>query len=462
MFEFGRELRRLFKADAFKDGLTGGDASLLELLDIDLLRAEGRAADIAAGRISARDRAQRHLEAARVWREIARRTGDVAALRKAASAAEQAVAGFDRDHRLSAWAAARCEQAGTGLLGADLFGDDGLNAAADVALEQARTASAGGLAGALAGAGRAVIEARALRRIGNRDQALAAAARFDAAIVELDAHGRRRPVARLFAAQARMDRAEFLGACGARLKEPMLLRMAIDGAKLAVRKLDPAYEPLSWARAEVMRLSAEAALACLDMEIAAIAEAVNGLVSVLETLTRDHSPLDWASAQAALADALQMLGDATDSDGAFEQAAGAYARVLTVLDRTPSLPVRAEVAYQHALCLARRAELAADLDGLMQAETALRTELATSNPMKDPVGWAVRQLSLASLYEARATLSGRDRGDRGRAGLALAVALEVFEEHGLRSLSDETGRAIERSKRSSPAQAPAGRGNSRP
>src|SRR5580698_10853040 len=100
MFEFGREFRRLFKADNFKDGLTGGDASLLELLDLDLLRVEARAADVAAGRISAKDKAQRYLEAARVWREIARRTGDVASLRKAASAAEQAADGFDRDHRL--------------------------------------------------------------------------------------------------------------------------------------------------------------------------------------------------------------------------------------------------------------------------------------------------------------------------------------------------------------------------
>ncbi len=56
MFEFGREFRRLFKPESFKDGLTGGDASLLELLDLDLLRVEGRAADVAAGRISAKDR----------------------------------------------------------------------------------------------------------------------------------------------------------------------------------------------------------------------------------------------------------------------------------------------------------------------------------------------------------------------------------------------------------------------
>ncbi len=458
MFEFGREFRRLFKAEAFKDGLTGGDASLLELLDLDLLRVEGRAADVAAGRISAKDRPQRYLEAARVWREIARRTGDVACLRKAASAAEQAAAGFDREHRLAAWASARCEQAGIGLLGADLVGDDGLNAAAAVALEQAQ-AAAGGVTAALAAVGRACVEARALRAIGNLSQALAAAARFDIPILELEGHGRRRAAGRLLAAQARVERAEFLAACGTRLKEPMPLRMAIDGAKLAAKRLDPAYEPLSWVRAEAVRWASEAALAALDIDIAAIAKAVNGLVAALETVNRDQSPLDWASLQAALAGALQMLGEATDSDGAFGQAAGAYSRVLVVIDRLPSLPGRAEVVYQRALCLARRAELAADLKGLRRAENELRAELAAGNPNKDPVGWAVRQLSLASLHEARATISGRDRGDRQRAALGLAMALEVFKEHGQRSLADEASRMLERSKRPWPAQAPSdGRG----
>ena len=46
MFEFGRELRRFFSAPAVppKDGMTGGDACLLELLDMKMLRAEGKAA----------------------------------------------------------------------------------------------------------------------------------------------------------------------------------------------------------------------------------------------------------------------------------------------------------------------------------------------------------------------------------------------------------------------------------
>ena len=459
MFEFGREFRRLFRADSFKDGLTGGDASLLELLDLDLLRVEGRAADVAAGRISAKDRPQRYLEAARVWREIARRTGDVVSLRKAASAAEQAAAGFDRDRRLAAWAAARCEQAGIGLLGAELVGDEGLNAAAAVALEQAQSSAGSSAIAALAATGRAAVEARALRSIGNMKQALAAAARFDAPILELETHGRRRAAGRLLAAQASVDRAEFLAACGTRLKEPMLLRMAIDGAKLAARKLDPAYEPLSWARAETVRWASEASAAALDIDIAAIAKAVNGLVAVLETLTRDQSPLDWAGVQVALAVALQMLGEATDSDGAFGQAAGAYSRVLVVLDRLPNPPARAEVVYQRALCLARRAELAADLKGLRRAENELRAELAAGKPNTDPVGWAVRQLSLSSLHEARAAISGRDRGDRQRAALGLTLALDVFKEHGLPSLAEQTLQALERSKQPWPVQVtPAGRG----
>ena len=56
MFEFGRDLKRLFGVDAdskgaWREGLTGGDTSLLELLDLRLLNNEARSADVLAGRI---------------------------------------------------------------------------------------------------------------------------------------------------------------------------------------------------------------------------------------------------------------------------------------------------------------------------------------------------------------------------------------------------------------------------
>src|SRR5579872_5216073 len=176
MFEFGRELKRFFRADALKDGLTGGDASLLELLDLDLLRAEGKAADVAAGRISAKDRPQRQLEAARVWREIARRTGDAAALRKAAALAEQAAAGFGRDVRPKRWAAARAEQALAALAGSALYGDEGLDAAADFAFLEAQKSAGATLPALVAHVGRSVVEARGAVAHGDREAALRAAA----------------------------------------------------------------------------------------------------------------------------------------------------------------------------------------------------------------------------------------------------------------------------------------------
>src|SRR6185503_12416542 len=144
MFELGREFMKLFAGDrprSVADGLTGGDSALLELLDLSMLQTEARSADVAAGRVGCTDRAQRRLDAAVVWREVARRSGDVVALRKAAATAETALAAFDPARRADGWARARVEQGLCGLLGAELFGDPGLNAAAASAFREARAAA---------------------------------------------------------------------------------------------------------------------------------------------------------------------------------------------------------------------------------------------------------------------------------------------------------------------------------
>ena len=67
---------------------------------------------------------------------------------------------------------------------------------------------------------------------------------------------------------------------------------------------------MSWARATTLRSMAMIALADLDGEVGQIAEAMNQLVQVLEHVARDHSPLDWARAQVAMAAALQLLAEA--------------------------------------------------------------------------------------------------------------------------------------------------------
>jgi len=444
MFEFSRELKRLFSSDGPRDGLTGGHASLLELLDLNLLRGEARAADIAAGRISAKDPAQRSLEAARVWRELSRRTGDAVALRKAASAAERAAEGFERDGRTRAWAQARCEQAIIAMTGVDLFGDEGLAAAARFALDDVAFKAAGSAASALVAGRIARLDAGPALRGGDAAAAVTAAAGFDKPIAALEALLRGRAAAKADIIELRCDRAEMLLAAGSRLRDADLLRHALDQADAMIGRLDATYEPVSWVRAQELRAAALVALGEVQGEITPITDAVAALADAVDLIGSHHSPLDWARVQHALALALQALGEASDSDRAFDQAISCFDRALWVLKDHSSLSLRAVAAGNRAACMARRAELIGDLDALDEAAEALKIELAALSPARDPVLWAISQVNLARLYETRMIIRGPSRGEIAATATALTSALDVFGEFGLRSLSDEAGRALER------------------
>lgn len=439
MFEFGRELKRIFGAQGgwrpARDGLAGGDSALLELLDLSLLRNEGKAADVAAGRISAKDKPQRRLEAAIVWREVARRSGDAATLRKAAAQAEAAATAFDRERRPDGWARARCEQAFCALLGAELFGEEGLNAAAEIAFREAREAARGGLAAPLAEVGLALIEGRRRMSLGDAQAARVTAARFSAPIAALQALTRRCSAAHLLIAEARTLRADMLAGWGARLKDPDILQMALNEAADVADGLDGAYEPLAHARAAALRGQVLALMGEVSGDIEQILEAVTCLADVVEDMARDHSPLDWARMQAALGLALQILGEATAGERAFEQAVTCYERAGLVLSDAPALALRAEASNGRALCLARSAELSGDLAVLDAAEAAFKIELAHRRAGVDPVSWALAQVNLARIYEARLDITGKDRGERASAALALQAALDVFAEEGLRSFT---------------------------
>ncbi|HUO23580.1 MAG TPA: hypothetical protein VMU59_13780 [Caulobacteraceae bacterium] len=444
MFEFSRELKRLLVTDGPRDGVTRGDASLLEVLDLTLLRAEARAADVAAGRVSARDPAQRRLDAAHVWRELARRTGDVIALRKAAESAEKAADGFKRDNRVKGWAAARCAQAEAAMLGAELYGDEGLNAAAATALADVRKAAPSSAAGAVACALQARLAAAQALAGTDPDAVRAAASGFDAPIAALEGHLRGRGVAKAEVAAVICDRAEVLMAAAARLKDYTLYEDAIRVLDRLALRLDPAYEPLTWTRARELAGAARAAIGEMHGLIEDIAAGVEAMVEALDAAGPNHSPLDWARLHHALALALQNLGEASDCDRAFEHALGAYDRALGSIRDQPALLLRAAMAHNRAGCLARRAEMAADPAMLDEAVNLLRCELAAAPPALDPVAWAVAQVNLARLYEARSALPGARKDGRSAAVLALSAALDVFGEHGLRTLSDQAARALAR------------------
>ena len=447
MFGFGRELRRLFGTEGtsvHRDGLTGGDVSLLELLDMRLLRQEAKAADIAAGRVSAKDPAQRRLEAAIIWREVARRSGDVQALRKAASTAEAAAGLFGRERRPGGWARARCEQASCALLGAELFGDDGLNAAADVAFREARAAARSGLSRPLAEIGMLAVEGRARLAGGDAQLAKVSAARFDAPIAGLKLLVRRSRDARLLLVEARLMRADLLLGWGARLGDRALLQQALADIETAGADLDVDHEPLSWARVVILRGQTLVLLGETGGLVETLIDGVNALAGALDDLTRDHSPMDWARLQTGLAQGLQALGEATTSERAYEQAVTCYDRATSVFKDSPALALRVLAASNRALCLARSAELSGDLAVLDAAEAAFRIELSNLSAGREPVTWAMLQVNLARLYESRMEITGRDRGERAAATTALSAAHEVFTEQGLRSLSLLASDALER------------------
>ena len=82
---------------------------------------------------------------------------------------------------------------------------------------------------------------------------------------------------------------------------------------------------------------------------------------------------------------------------------------------------------------------------LAEAETVFRADLAGRVAGRDPVGWAVVQVALARRYQARAALQG-DAGELADAAFALTEALEVFTDHGQRSLAQIALAALERAK----------------
>ena len=445
MFEFGRELRRLFSGVRgvvpIRDGLTGGDVALLELIDFKMLKAEAKAADVAAGRISAKDRPRRLLEAAMVWRELARRCGDAAALRKSAANAERAAEAFHAAHRQQGWARARLEQARAALAGAELFGDQGLEAAAERAGTEAQRV--GGVAGAMAAAMLAEIRTRRSAGTGSLTEVRAAARTFNDPIAMLESAGRREGVLKLAGAEARLARAQMLVGAGLRLKDEGLLRAAIGDLSAATERLDPTYEPLTLARIALAKASAKAALAELDGDVARLAKAITELASALDALGRDQSPLDWARGQTALAQVLSQLGEATANEAAFAKAIACYDRASLVLKDAPGLLLRAEVATGRGLCLARSAELTGDLKGLEKAEAAFKAELAAGPHHANPVAWAMLQVQLGQVYATRLALTGQDHGERAAAALAFQGALEVFAEEGLRSLTAVAAEGLE-------------------
>ena len=417
------------------------ESGRLELLD--LAAVKQLLQGLSTPPLAAEARAAQALEQATLLRELARRTGERSWLAQSASAANRAARHAGPDTRL--FAAARLQYALGALAGSDLFADADGEADAAAALAEAE-AALGCAPGRLNGPGlvRARLGARSALVRGDREAVMAAATRFEDAAGALEARVRATGAGEPEWAAALCERGELMIAYGQTRKEAGLLdRSSRDLASVAAR-LDPTRLPLSWMRAETLHGTALRALGETTGEAALLKDAAHAFAGAWDAIPVGHSPLDRARAAHGLGLTLHALGEASGEQRAFASAQVAFDQALSEAGSAAG-PFRSIAAYDRAACLARRAERSGDVVALSEAEAAFRADLAARQAERDPVAWAVVQVALARIYEARADLAG-DTSGIVDAAFALSEALDVFRERGLRTLSDVALTALERLK----------------
>jgi tetratricopeptide (TPR) repeat protein len=440
MFGLNRQVRKLIEEQggALRDGLSADDMSLVEVLPLAMLLKEAAEADDTAGRASGRKRSQLRLDAAILWREVTRRSGEVRALSRAAFSAEGALELYGV--RSAGWARARCEQAFAALLGAELFGDGRLLDSAETAFRDSLSGPRRGLVAPLAEIGLLALSGRRALATGDAQAARVAAARFAQPIADLKAMASRIRAARMLSVDGHILRAEMLCEWGSRLADAPLLRASVRDTLSAA---SPDFEPLTIARIGFARARAQIALGEVEGDAEPAIAGVNLMSSVLSDLTLEHSPLDRAQGEYVLGLGHEVLGDLAGDARSFERAISAFDRALSITSRRDGLVLRAKAAAHRALCMARAAEISGDVAVLNSAERAFRKELANGLVVRDRESWALLQLNLARLLLARLEITRKDRGERAGARAALSSALDVLSDQGLRSLGRSAVRTLE-------------------
>lgn len=432
MFEFGRELRRIFR----NQGRVDTDPSLYELLNLKLLITQGRALDIEGGRVSTKNRFAPYLEAAQIWREYARRTGDPAAVRRAANAAENA----GKDARTAIEGAqAVLEQALTCILSVDLFETWELLASAEKLLAEGRVAAADDEALRIRfNRAEGMLAARLAMRQGIADDlepALLAMSHIDRAIERADQQMRKTGAARdrIDASIARFERADLLMLVGLDRSDASLMDAVMKDFEALRVRLDAAYEPVTHARVVLRLAQATIWKGQIEGRPDVIGDGIALLTRDEEPVDYEHSPLDWVEHRHVLAMGLQALAEVTMNQEIYDKAMAVYDQALKRPLQKP-LRLRAEIVNNRAACLARHAELKGDLRSLDKAELTFKDELRGVRAGDDPVSWAILQTNLARLYVARGDITGFMM-ERAEAAYALEAAHDIFVEHGMKSLS---------------------------
>lgn len=400
MFEFGRDLRRLFAQARESE-----DLGWLELIGVDLLAKEARREAIDAGRVSCARPVPAWLRASALWREHARRTGRADSRARALDAAETAErAARSADDR----AAAALSLALGHMTVFDLCGG-----AQSLERAEAQAAGAGSerLRGGLSAQVAAVQARLTLRRArldGGLEALLDAAALMDAAV-----HGASgRPIAEVD--ELRLERAGLVLEAGIATRDARLLDQAGRELDALVRGASPDYRPLARARALSLCAAGLSALAALAGDEAARRQGRALFEAAADAFTPDHSPLDWVAAQA-----VRALFDAPSAEDC---------RRAVLLSEGQGLILGALARERE---VERQVALAADDPPRLEAlERTLRWRLARPATSDGPLDWVADQIGMARVAAARGSEAA------GESRFALIEAAAVAREEGVPILAD--------------------------
>ncbi|MBB5744586.1 hypothetical protein [Brevundimonas variabilis] len=413
MFEFGRDLRKIFAQARDSD-----DLSWLELVGTDLLFQEARQQTTDAGRVSCARPYAAWSKACALWREHARRAGATDSLTKAADAATDAA-----KHARNADEGARAtiEAARILMLRFDLCGGPEHLVAALALLPASAQPSQVGTATAMAALS-ARLRARQVWLDGDLTALGTVLGMMD--IVIRAARGK----ASADIEDLLLERAGLALELGVALRDPTRLDEAGQTLQGLVEAASPDYRPLSRARALTLCASGMGALAAMANDPNATDQARVLFDAAADQFTPDHSPMDWVAIQL-----VRSQGPTPPSQGVLNQAEDlTRGRGLTLGALAREAKYAREIDVLASL---------GDLSGLDQIEARLLDGLRRMGPGVTALDWATDQIALGRIALARTRLTGTRDGDLR---MALIEAAATAREQGVRSLAERADQLNDR------------------
>ena len=374
MFEFGRDLRRLFEK-----ARDSQDLGWLELVGLDLVASEARTQSTDAGRVSCARPYEAWMRAAALWREHARRCGSMESLQRAEQAGRDASkASLSEDQSIHA----ALDIGYTSMLAFDLYGaPHRLNGLLDSLkrLPEARNSETRSEVNAL----KARLNSR-LARIAQDATAMA-----EAADQLAEAMQGLKPSDTAISEDLQLDRAALSLEAGLLTRNAMLLDRAGRELRQLVESALPDERPVSRARALALCGTGMSALAAVANDPSARHQANTLFDAAAEQFTPDHSPMDWATIQLLKAERGQADPVLLD-------------KAMTLTDQ-PGLILGAMVRERALAHTIYQADDIGDMTALTKVEILLRQRLARSIEETTAIDWASDQISLARVAIAMST-----------------------------------------------------------